>query len=82
MNSFYNILFTLSLFFVFSSFANDKCEHSFIRFVRNQLGENFSSEMPKNWETKVATATRSWNEPEMERISKFPRKKNWKKKKL
>ena len=46
MHSFYNILFTLSLFVVFSSFANDKCEHRFIRFAREQLGENFSSEMP------------------------------------
>ncbi len=71
MHSFYNILFTLSLFFVFSSFANDKREHSFIRFVRNQLGENFSSEMPKNWETKVTRATRSWNEPEMDEFLSF-----------
>ena len=75
MHSFYKllklILFTLSLFFVFSSFANDKCEHSFIRFARQQLRETLSSEMPKNWETKVATATRSWNEPEMDEFLSF-----------
>ncbi len=27
--------------------------------------------MPKNWETKVVTATRSWNEPEMEAFLSF-----------
>lgn len=74
MHSFYKFLHTtilLALFLAFNSFANDKCEHSFIRFAREQLRETLSSEMPKNWETKVTRATRYWNEPEMDEFLSF-----------
>ncbi len=61
-------IFTL-LFF--NSFAQGKCKHVFIQFAENKIGKNFSSKMPKNWETKVAKATNSWDGSEMKKFLNF-----------
>ena len=68
---FQHILFAFSLFFTLEALSQSPCENAFIKFAKEQLQEEFSSKMPKNWESKVLSSTNRWSKNDSERFLSF-----------
>ena len=67
----YLIVFLFSFNAVSSSCERGFSEHTFIGFAKEQLGESFQSEMPRNWESNIAKYTKSWAREDTERFLKY-----------
>ena len=68
---FQHILFAFSLLFTLEALSQSSCENAFIKFAKEQLQEEFSSKMPKNWESKVLSSTNRWSKNDLERFLSF-----------
>ena len=67
----YFIVFLFSFNAVSSSCERSFSEHPFIGFAKEQLGKDWQSEMPRNWESNIGKYTKFWAREDTERFLKY-----------